>query len=78
MGKGIFEVSYDLLKELLQLPPDTDVLLVRMGKGLPGNFEVTVEHPDLPEGRTDCDPVWRVAQPGKLISWGYEGERKEK
>ena len=77
MGKGLFEVSYERLKELLCLPVLTDILFVREGE-CNGNFEVMVEHPDLPEGRTDCEPVWRVAQPRKLISWGYEGERKEK
>jgi hypothetical protein len=50
MGKGIFHISYELLKQSLYLPDDTEIISVGRGRGTPCEaFALEVEHPDIPE-----------------------------
>jgi len=56
MGNAYFDMSTDLLGDLLNLPKGTTIRGVSQGDMLPYTFRVHVERPDLP----DDEPAIRV------------------
>ncbi len=55
MGRGRFEISCALLRDVLHLPPDTEIIGSRQGTVI-----LYVEHPDIPE-RPSCE--WEELDP---------------
>lgn len=83
MGRAVIEVSYSLLKNVLLMPPNTNVLRVRHSEThFPVNcFEVIVAHPDLPETAPGDDlphvhPAIATDEQGDThFDWGVDWSR---
>ena len=65
MGKAIIDISTHMLRELLFLPPDTEVLYTMLSE-YPETIRLVVESPDIPE-----------TVPGEMIPKITPGFRRE-
>ena len=72
MPRGYFLLSHDLLKELMFLPNDTDILAVEYVS--PITCKVWVDHEDIPiskEGEArELSPVFKRNKEVEMIEWG--------
>ena len=80
IGSARFSVSYELLVDMLHLPPDTEIVEVTRGRSYgrpPDTFDVYVHHPDLPEVLPEGDwseatPVFKTQDPVIFVEWGID------
>lgn len=56
-------VSYDVLKEVLHLPPETMILAVEDDPFKGFTFRILLEHPDFPEVDTEVTSITREVSP---------------
>lgn len=75
-NKAYFDMSTDLLCDLLNLPAGTTIRCVSRGDNLPHTFRVHLEHPDLPAGEvaTRTRPIFRrvTSEAVEFEDWGLE------
>lgn len=77
MGYARILVTTELLREVLHLPPDTNILFAKDDGQF--NVELTVSHPDLvggpgPEGELPplVTPTFRKQEPIVFEGWGQK------
>ena len=67
-----FSVSYDLLRALTNLPPDTTITAISPLDGHSCWF--TVIHPDLPEADYDNPPVIHPYAIERKLEWHWNAQ----
>ena len=82
MGKGYFELSHDLLREVLNLPYNAKINSVSHRNS--ETCYVWVEHPDIPEldnsvlarvlAKGQLFPIWHKQEPVVFEGWGIDEE----
>ena len=77
MGYARFRITFELLRDVLHLPAQTEIKLVAMptSKYWHDECEITVEHPDIkthPEGEVPplVSPLFHKQDPVVFIDWG--------
>ena len=78
MGKGYFELSHDLLRDILNLPDNAEIDSVSHCNSK--ICYVWVEHPDIPDWDKSVladgylSPTWRRQEPVVFEGWGVDEE----
>lgn len=84
MGKAKFSVSYELLSQMLHLPPGTKITWIRDKESdvFPYTFDVYVEHSDLPEmvhgdDWSQVEPIIIKQEPTVFGGWGLKPQERK-
>lgn len=84
MGRGVWIVRKNVIRDALNLPPDADIVYTYDDGVMPGCVRIIVEHPDipLPEPGHQLLSIVRKIVPvfehgphsTKVIDWGLSNE----